>query len=85
MSNIKILYPKALHDEDFVAVWPYGKTSFGAKINSSAKHTTFLQRERPEVWALGAFVPIMKDYSNSLDLAQWPDLRICKFSILAGK
>jgi hypothetical protein len=49
MSNIKILYPEALYDEEFVAVWPYRGTSFGAKINSSAKHTTFSQRELPEV------------------------------------
>jgi hypothetical protein len=49
MSNIKILYLEVLHDEEFLAAWPYRETSFGAKINSSAKHAIFSQRELPEV------------------------------------
>ena len=40
MSNIKILHPEVLHNEEFSAVRPYPKTSFGGKINNSANHPT---------------------------------------------
>jgi hypothetical protein len=52
ISNIKILPPEVLHDEEFCATWPYRETSFEGEISGSAEHLTVSHRQLPEVWDL---------------------------------